>query len=56
MNDSTACRMIRAFACLARIEAMKAENEARKIQGDSPAYNADHFFSEAAALDELSHW
>lgn len=56
MNDTTAALLMRAFACMARIEAMKAENEARVLRGESPAYGADSFFEEAANLEELSRW
>ncbi len=52
MNDDT--EMLRRIAIAnaysaqmhLRVEGMKAENELRKINGESPAYNEKHFQAE----------
>lgn len=42
------------FASHARVEGMKAENQQRAAQGDSPAYREDVFNNEASYLDALA--
>lgn len=41
-------------ASKARIEGMKAENEARLRQGEAPAYGEDAFFIEADIFQHLA--
>lgn len=41
-------------ACNARIAAMQAANDQRKVEGNSMAYTDDHFWGEASQLGQLS--
>lgn len=42
------------LACNARVLGMHAANEHRRILEQSPAYDEQHFFDEAMALEQLS--
>lgn len=42
--DKAAYVIAQAVCALAEIEAMKAENKQREIEGNSPAHNYDAFF------------
>lgn len=46
--------MIRAMAVNARVEAMKAENQARQHRGQSPAYTENEFFACSRELETLA--
>ncbi len=43
-------------ASIARIEGMKAENQQRAVCGESPAYVADDFFTEATNLEQHANF
>jgi len=45
---------IRAFAALAEMEAMKAENENRARRGEAQAYNENNFFALSNRFEELA--
>jgi len=45
---------IRAFAVLAEMEAMKAENENRTRRNEAQAYNENNFFALSNRLEELA--
>lgn len=51
MNAYEASMFLQAQACLVRVEAMKAENESRKLRGVSPAYGEDAFEATAKSID-----
>ncbi len=42
------------FACLARIVAMQAANEARVERGAAQAYDEESFAAEAVALEQMA--
>lgn len=46
--------MARVYACNARVEAMKAENDFRISCGSSPAYREDAFTGEAITIEQLA--
>lgn len=54
MNHLALTYQLRGFACMARIEGMKVENDVRFSQGLAPAYTEDDFFYEAEQLEQLS--
>ena len=43
-----------AMACMARVEAMKARNEADKIIGKPPSFDSQKFFDEAGNIDSCA--
>ena len=55
MNAYTTQILIRAMACQARIEAMKAANAWRENRGEAQAYNEEQFQVEAADLERLAN-
>ena len=55
MNDPIVCAlMVEAMAYQARVEGMKAENAARAVRGESPAYTEAQFESESASLFHIA--
>ena len=42
------------YACVARVEAMKAENSAREMRGESQAYTENDSAIEAGSLDNIA--
>lgn len=46
--------MIRAMAVNAQIEAMKAENQARRHRSQAPAYTESEFFARSRELETLA--
>ncbi len=54
MNEKTIRIMCLALAEYARVEAMKAANAARQINGEALAYHSEEFYYSANALDQLA--
>lgn len=52
-SDGSVNLFIRALACYARIEAMKAENSMRLANNQTPAYDEKSFAEEADFLEML---
>lgn len=47
-------KIVEAFACNARVEAMKAANMQRQTLGQSMAYDDKELYGEAATLDSIA--
>lgn len=55
MTDYTVKRLARVLSLQAEVEAMKAANEARRVNDQSPAYNEGDFIEISNRLEAMAH-